>query len=709
MQRLAFSLIFLLSLSACKVVVEVPEGGYVVSQSGANDCIPLDDGLSAPLGSLVDNGRYRSLPGSGNVSAQHDENFHCEIEINDASFNESLTAVPYDGYQFSHWKEGGMYGGAVNDTVQLVTVGFDSVDVLLALLASNVSYDLQPVFERVSIDGNESDCSRFSGSFERIQDIIFEGYDCTNSACHSGSNASGGLDLSPSVAYNNLFRVNSAASLVDPLQLVYPGEQNLSFLFHKLEAATAGTALPAGGGGAMPVGGAISADHLEALRLWIRNGAPEETDVDDVATLLGCDQPTPLQANKIDPPAAPPIGEGVQLVSGPWAVQPDSENEVCYATYYDLEKTPGLLPEWAKTSCEGGIFDDYTGSCFAVDSQTLTQDPQSHHSIINVYVGTTPVDDPSWGEWQCLNGPSVGMSCDPTRIGEPVAAGGADCGGDLFVCGTPAKKSIACVGWGAGDQRYKSVSLGGSQAPISASVLQDGVYSVVPSKGVIAWNSHAFNLSDEATTIEQYNSFTFAAADARVYRNRGIFDARNIFVASVPPYEERTYCSAWTLPQGARLTTLSSHMHQRGVFWQSWLPPQEPSCKPWNGCTPNTEPADYVSRLYNDPSYLDYKPPLPYDGASDADRTIKFCATYDNGLNYPDLLKRNSTSVGSTCYGAAFCAGGATPGLACGSDDSVCGDGGVCDACPVTGGFTTEDEMFLLLGSYYIVPESERN
>jgi len=27
---------------------------------------------------------------------------------------------------------------------------------------------------------------------------------------------------------------------------------------------------------------------------------------------------------------------------------------------------------------------------------------------------------------------------------------------------------------------------------------------------------------------------------------------------------------------------------------------------------------------------------------------------------------------------------------------------GACDACPVNGGTTTEDEMFILLGDYYI-------
>ena len=160
---------------------------------------------------------------------------------------------------------------------------------------------------------------------------------------------------------------------------------------------------------------------------------------------------------------------------------------------------------------------------------------------------------------------------------------------------------------------------------------------------------------------------------------------------------------------GSRLTRLSSHAHKRGILWQTWLPPQDPTCRPQNDCIPNTTPADYVSRIYNDPLYLDYDPPLEFDATNARERTIKFCLTYDNGMEFPELLKKNSTSVGSTCTGAAYCDGGATPGMACGSDDSICGDGGSCDACPVRGGFTTEDEMFILLGNYYVVPASELN
>jgi len=587
--------------------------------------------------------------------------------------------------------------------------GDGQIDAARALLAS-VSETNDSVAQAAAILedifnlAESSNCSEFEGSFDRIQSIVFDGYNCTNSACHAGANPSGELDLSADVAYRNLFRVAARASLSEPMQLVYPGEQSLSFLYQKLAAATDGTELPTGGGTAMPLGGAISADHLEALRLWIRAGAPEYDDVDNVATLLGCSVGTAPKANKILPPDPPGVGEGLQFVSGPWTVLSNSENEVCYATYYDLDQVPGAVPDSAKVDCSGGALNNYEGECFAYNERVLTQDPQSHHSIIDVYVGDASPLDPGWGSWQCLNGPSEGLSCDPTRINEPVADGGADCGGPLYVCGTVAKRSIACTGWGAQDRRQNLVSMGGSQAPISSSKLTEGVYSVLPTKGVITWNSHAFNLTSEDTTVEQYNNFWFAPEDGRVYRNQAIFDSKDIFIANVPPFEQRTYCSTTTLPQGAQLTELGSHAHKRGVLWQTWLPPQDPSCKTQTGCQPNTEPADYLSRVYNDPLVINYDPPRSYNSAEAAERTVKYCVTYDNGKDFPELLKRSSNSVGTTCNNSAFCVGGATPGLSCGSDDSLCGDGGSCDACTVRGGFTTEDEMMILLGNYYVIP-----
>jgi hypothetical protein len=80
--------------------------------------------------------------------------------------------------------------------------------------------------------------------------------------CHSvGGN--GGLDLRPGVAWDNLVDV---ASTGYAQQRVVPGQPNLSLLYLKLAGA-------AGVGDRMPQGGALPADDLENVRIWIAEGA----------------------------------------------------------------------------------------------------------------------------------------------------------------------------------------------------------------------------------------------------------------------------------------------------------------------------------------------------------------------------------------------------------------------------------------------------
>jgi hypothetical protein len=109
------------------------------------------------------------------------------------------------------------------------------------------------------------------------------------------------------------------------------------------------------------------------------------------------------------------------------------------------------------------------------------------------------------------------------------------------------------------------------------------------------------------------------------------------------------------------------------------------------------------------------------DGADPSSRRYKFCSLYDNGETVPDEVKRQSTSppppfgnvlegtIGGPCPDRTVaCLGGPKKGVQCNGDNAFCdsspglGDG-ICDACPVHGGVTTEDEMFILLGSYYII------
>jgi hypothetical protein len=122
----------------------------------------------------------------------------------------------------------------------------------------------------------------------------------------------------------------------------------------------------------------------------------------------------------------------------------------------------------------------------------------------------------------------------------------------------------------------------------------------------------------------------------------------------------------------------------------------------------------YTSLSYADPAVVRYDPPLRLGArsATEVERTLTYCALYDNGYTDPTTVKRQSTSPlpvgsfpGGPCGTPVACTAGVV-GAPCAGADSTCdsapgaGDGD-CDACPVGFGTTTEDEMFILLGAFF--------
>jgi hypothetical protein len=553
------------------------------------------------------------------------------------------------------------------------------------------------------------DCN-YASTYDAIQATVFEAKGCTASACH-GDQMQGGLDLRADASFDSLVR---QPSTIEPsIERVYPGDQDLSLLYSKLAAGTEGTDLGSLGQ-PMPSGGEpLSIDQLEAMRLWIRAGAPSDTIVKQTLELLGCDGTFDPQPNKIAPLPPPAANEGVQFYAGGWDLDAEAEDEVCFASYYDF--TEQVPPEFQVDCEQFGA----GRKCFAFRRNELAQDGQSHHSIINVY---TPESDPNggdWGPWACLGGEKAGQSCTP---------GATDECGPRSQCTTPAITRVACVGYpyapvdfglggGVGGQTATQVQLSGAQESTQIDLPPAGVYSVLPLRGFVSWNSHGFNLTKYATSIEQWVNLTFAPEEERVWLRRQIFEADNIFaMTEVEPFTKREVCMTWTLPQYSQLLSLSSHMHMRGELFRIWLPPNVP-CQGTNGCLPPSSAPDYKSQLYDDPLYTYYEPPNDYSSASVEDRTLKACAVYDNGADNPLEVKRESTKPNTpacdfflaSCGCAAadrVCLGGENEGTRCNGDDSVCGEGGLCDACPLLGGVTTDDEMFIPLGSYFVKPPS---
>ncbi|TNF65017.1 MAG: hypothetical protein EP303_00075 [Deltaproteobacteria bacterium] len=208
------------------------------------------------------------------------------------------------------------------------------------------------------------DCN-YANTYDAIQATVFEGKGCTQSTCH-GEAMLGGLDLRAGASFDALVRQPSE---VDPsIERVFPGDQGLSLLYHKLAAAIDGTDL-GNRGQPMPIGlDPISTDQLDAIHSWIRAGAPSDSIVAGTLELLGCEGTFDPDPNKINPLPAPAPGEGVQFYAGGWELDGEAEDEVCFATYYDFTEQ---VPEEYQVDC------DQFGEgrkCFAFRRNELAQE-----------------------------------------------------------------------------------------------------------------------------------------------------------------------------------------------------------------------------------------------------------------------------------------------------------------------------------------------
>jgi hypothetical protein len=516
----------------------------------------------------------------------------------------------------------------------------------------------------------------FASTFAGIQKTIFERHGCTEQVCH-GSGAAGGLDLSPDVAYANIFDVTAIES---PLKRIEPGDEERSWLWRKVAAKTRPGRVQIVGAPMPNNTSTLTEDEIELLRLWIYAGAPESGTVPGTERLLDAclPPPEPITIKPLDPP---PPGEGVQFVLPPIDLPARSEIERCFAMYYDIRDQ--VPPE----------MQDPSGRFFRYSGQELRQDPQSHHLVL--YYSQVPLDQlhhPAFGAWTCAGGETPGATCEPTERGA--------CGAGF--CRSEVRPTVGCVGFGPpGSGVTGTIQMAGAQAPQAFQQLHAGVFAQVPMQGIVYWNPHAFNLTDRDHELNGRINFTFAK-DQR-YPIHPIFDATHVFAANAEPYTAQTVCADHVLPQGARLFGLTSHTHKRGKRFAAWHPDGTQI---------------FENFIYNDPVKQAFDPPLEFDSPNAADRTIRFCADYNNGVAEdgspdPETVTRASRVPESArmtigrCRPVACAAG--KVGAPCNGegDDRACdsapgANDGLCDACRITGGESTENEMFILIGQSYI-------
>lgn len=590
-------------------------------------------------------------------------------------------------------------------------------------------------------DGAIEPCTS-SSTFELIQTQIFEGRGCTSPTCHGApaSSAAAGLDLRAGFSHSSLVNVEGRSGAY---MLVSPNEQETSLLYQKVAAKTLGTGLPNDiSGAAMPSSDdRLSETDLALLRLWIRAGAPRTGLVSGTQELLSCELQTDPVPNKVDPLKAPAPDEGVQFYSGAWDLPAESENELCFVTYYDYS---AQVPMELQRPCSDA-FGGPSRQCFFYNRLYHLQDAQSHHGLVDAYI--PPADkaeqwDPlgaDWKNWECLGGSRSGSACMP---------GGDECG-ERSQCTTRPQNTIGCILYRNGPPELGTIAgfFGNAEVRQPLSTAQEatfretfvpGVYAELPVKGFLVWDSHAFNPTRFDSSLEQWMNVEFAAPEERLYPRQTLFVTQDIFgMGTIEPFSSKEVCATYTMPLHSRLLTLSSHTHRFGKEFRIWYPPNEP-CNSVADCGPLRRAPDYSSRTYSDPLYQRFAADalLRFDGEDEAERTFHYCARYDNGETDPMQVRRDSSKPDAeTCGLVDFaldllpddfgfrpsacgcidrpktqdvdederhCLGGDKQGSFCGGDDSLCTGGGVCDACPLRGGVTTEEEMFVLFGSYFI-------
>jgi len=546
------------------------------------------------------------------------------------------------------------------------------------LLVTACTGEDAPSADRSVPDGGACGARSFDSTFEAIQKVVFDGYGCTNDVCH-GKAVSGGLDLRADVAYENLIEVRAQGT---DASRVLPGQASESYLFAKLRAGTEPDSVRIEGS-PMPSGGTpLTANHLEAVRRWIQEGAPRTGSIIDpasgssahVAALLDSCLPdaTPVSIKALD---APEANEGIQFSMPPFGINAGAELEYCFAQYYDFSS---LVP---------AEFQDAERGVFFVNGKRLRQDPQSHHlALAHSHLDASYLDDPSFGRWACRGGARDGETCDPRAL--------TDCGEGA--CGSEPTASVACIGYGPPQAQVNVATgnIGGAQTAQQYIQPIDGVYEEIPLRGIVFWNSHAFNLTQKDAHVHAWLNLYYTA-DRRFELQQPPISAMNV-VAGQAPFTRQVHCGKWEAPRGSTLYWMTSHTHKRGSNFTVDAPGGE---------------RIYSSTLYSDPFTLWFESPIVYDAEDAASRTFTYCAEFNNGVGangQPDpgtVTRASRMPERASCIPTACAAGkvgalcnGSADGASCDSSPGA-GDGS-CDACPITAGVTTEDEMFLFFPRY---------
>ena len=128
-------------VAGCKLIITVPPGGHVESQSGTWIC-------------------------------RTDE--PCTIDVSDSSFKETFVGVPDEGFRFVGWRNDQFYFCGQRDTpCTLSTEGFDSNPKLVEFLEGDQEFFLQPIFVSEAAAAQHT-ITPAGGTFEFLNGLVLD-------------------------------------------------------------------------------------------------------------------------------------------------------------------------------------------------------------------------------------------------------------------------------------------------------------------------------------------------------------------------------------------------------------------------------------------------------------------------------------------------------------------------------------------------------
>jgi len=263
---------------------------------------------------------------------------------------------------------------------------------------------------------------------------------------------------------------------------------------------------------------------------------------------------------------------------------------------------------------------------------------------------------------------------------------------------------LGCIGYGPAHSNVNPAGFGIGTALDASEVVPriPGVYREVPVRGIVFWDFHGFNLTAEDTIAHGRINLTYARSPKEQERRllvNGALNGEN----QVPPFRHQRLCNEWTVPKGAKVLRITSHTHRHASNFRIWNPSGE---------------MFYESKDWESAPYIALPTPFISNAEDPRERTFKFCADFNNGLNEDgtpnmDLLVQASLVPEYELFrpDPVACAAGrvAEPCVAALGDaqcDSQPGAAdGKCDAAPIGFGQTSEMEMFMMAVDV-IMPES---